>query len=136
MDRSREIAKINFYNKNISLLLPVTYHLPPSPTMARLKRWESPRREGRNDKGKGGSARQRQRRKQFQALRKKLKEQSDHQNHPGGSQPASPNFLVFLSSQQSHSLSNGFRFHPSAPYPSKHSSITAGIILCYPREVV
>jgi hypothetical protein len=72
--------------------------------MPRLKRWESPRREGRNDKGKGGSARQRQRRKQFQALRKKLKEQSDHQKHPGGSQPASPNFLVFLNLKQSHSL--------------------------------
>ena len=39
----------------------------------RLKRWESPRNEGRNDKGKGGSARQRQKRKQFQMLRKKLK---------------------------------------------------------------
>ena len=26
----------------------------------RLKRWESPRKQGRNDKGKGGSARQRQ----------------------------------------------------------------------------
>ncbi|UBF29104.1 hypothetical protein K9N68_15460 [Kovacikia minuta CCNUW1] len=51
--------------------------------MTRLKRWESPRREGRNDKGKGGSARQRQRRKQFQSLRKKLKEQSDNQNQPG-----------------------------------------------------
>jgi hypothetical protein len=46
--------------------------------MARqLKRWESPRKEGRNDKGRGGSARQRQRKKQFQALRKKLKEQTD-----------------------------------------------------------
>ncbi|MCA6589911.1 MAG: hypothetical protein IM516_11535 [Pseudanabaena sp. M158S2SP1A06QC] len=39
----------------------------------RLKRWESPRSEGRNDKGKGGSARQRQKRKQFQMLRNKLK---------------------------------------------------------------
>lgn len=39
----------------------------------RLKRWESPRSEGRNDKGKGGSARQRQKKKQFQMLRKKLK---------------------------------------------------------------
>ena len=39
----------------------------------RLKRWESPRNEGRNDKGKGGSARQRQKKKQFQMLRKKLK---------------------------------------------------------------
>ncbi len=39
----------------------------------RLKRWESPRSEGRNNKGKGGSARQRQKRKQFQMLRNKLK---------------------------------------------------------------
>lgn len=39
----------------------------------RLKSWESPRKEGRNDKGKGGSARQRQKKKQFQMLRKKLK---------------------------------------------------------------
>jgi hypothetical protein len=42
--------------------------------MARmLKRWESPRKEGRNDKGKGGSARRRQLKKQTQMLRKKLK---------------------------------------------------------------
>jgi hypothetical protein len=40
----------------------------------RLKRWESPRREGRNDKGRGGSARQRQLKKQRQMLRKRLKE--------------------------------------------------------------
>ena len=40
----------------------------------RLKRWESPRRQGRNDKGKGGSARARQLKKQRQLLRKKLKE--------------------------------------------------------------
>ncbi len=39
----------------------------------RLKRWESPRRQGRNDKGKGGSARARQLRKQQKILRKKLK---------------------------------------------------------------
>lgn len=45
----------------------------------RLKRWESPRREGRNDKGRGGSARQRQLKKQQQMLRKKLKE-SDKDN--------------------------------------------------------
>ena len=42
----------------------------------RLKRWESPRKEGRNDKGKGGSARQRQKRKQLQMLRKKLNSQT------------------------------------------------------------
>lgn len=39
----------------------------------RLKRWESPRKRGRNDKGKGGSARARQVRKQQQMLRQKLK---------------------------------------------------------------
>jgi hypothetical protein len=43
----------------------------------RLKRWESPRRQGRNDKGKGGSARQRQLKKQQQMLRKKLKQNSE-----------------------------------------------------------
>ena len=41
----------------------------------RLKRWESPRKEGRNDKCKGGSARQRQVKKQMQMLRQKLKDQ-------------------------------------------------------------
>lgn len=39
----------------------------------RLKRWESPRRQGRNHKGKGGAARQRQLKKQQQMMRKKLK---------------------------------------------------------------
>ena len=37
-----------------------------------LKRWESPRRQGRNHKGKGGSARAKQLKKQQQHLRKKL----------------------------------------------------------------
>ncbi len=41
-----------------------------------LKRWESPRREGRNDKGKGGSARQRQLKKRQQMLRQKLQDNS------------------------------------------------------------
>ncbi|AOY82307.1 hypothetical protein BJP36_22775 [Moorena producens JHB] len=40
----------------------------------RLKRWESPRREGRNWKGKGGSARRKQLKKQTQMLRRKLKQ--------------------------------------------------------------
>ena len=43
----------------------------------RLKRWESPRRQGRNIKGKGGSARAKQLRKQQQLLRKKLKQQTE-----------------------------------------------------------
>jgi hypothetical protein len=46
----------------------------------RLKRWESPRNEGRNDKGRGGSARQRQLKKQRQALRRRLKDQTDGHN--------------------------------------------------------
>ncbi|MEL6382128.1 MAG: hypothetical protein AAFQ89_06595 [Cyanobacteria bacterium J06626_18] len=42
--------------------------------MARLKRWESPRKSGRNDRGRGGSARQRQLRKRDQVLRQRLKD--------------------------------------------------------------
>ena len=38
-----------------------------------LKRWESPRREGRNDKGHKKPAMQRQIKKATQSLRKKLK---------------------------------------------------------------
>jgi len=47
-----------------------------------LKRWESPRREGRNAKGKGGSARQRQLRKQFKTLSQKLKQSDTHPPDP------------------------------------------------------
>jgi hypothetical protein len=46
-----------------------------------LKRWESPRQEGRNDKGRGGSARKRQLKKQRQMLRKKLKENQQPNDH-------------------------------------------------------
>jgi hypothetical protein len=41
--------------------------------MPRLKSWESPRRQGRNRKGKGGAARKRQLKKREQMLRNKLK---------------------------------------------------------------
>ncbi|MBL1209623.1 hypothetical protein [Geminocystis sp. GBBB08] len=41
--------------------------------MTRLKRWESPRREGRNDKGKGGAAKKKQWQKRLKTLRNKLK---------------------------------------------------------------
>jgi hypothetical protein len=47
--------------------------------MRRLKSWESPRKEGRNSKGRGGTARARQKRKQFQTLRKKLKPSDQNQ---------------------------------------------------------
>jgi hypothetical protein len=66
----------------------LNYYTPK--TMARmLKRWESPRKEGRNDKGKGGSARRRQLKKQMQMLRKQLKSKGsiDQQQNDQGSGP-------------------------------------------------
>jgi hypothetical protein len=56
----------------------------------RLKRWESPRNEGRNDKGRGGSARQRQLKKQRQALRRKLKDQTDLKDDRNDSTNSNP----------------------------------------------
>ena len=53
----------------------------------RLKSWESPRREGRNSKGKGGSARARQLKKRQQTLRKLLKAGGDRQNNRQNHQP-------------------------------------------------
>jgi hypothetical protein len=67
----------------------------------RLKRWESPRNEGRNDKGKGGSARQRQLKKRTQMLRQKLKEQSNGNSqgqNPKGENHDSLLFLLLLNS--------------------------------------
>jgi hypothetical protein len=48
-----------------------------------LKRWESPRHQGRNAKGRGGSARQRQLKKRLQNLRQKLKD-TQNQGNQGG----------------------------------------------------
>lgn len=42
----------------------------------RLKSWESPRNQGRNIKGKGGSARQRQLKKRNKMIKKMLKGES------------------------------------------------------------
>ena len=55
----------------------------------RIKSWESPRRRGRNDKGQGGSARQRQLKKRDKMLRNKLKrdaklDQQFNQDSNGG----------------------------------------------------
>ncbi len=47
----------------------------------RLKRWESPRREGRNDKGKKNPVRQRQIKAATQALRRKLKGDEGRETH-------------------------------------------------------
>ncbi|MBD6616579.1 hypothetical protein FNW02_12225 [Komarekiella sp. 'clone 1'] len=67
----------------------------------RLKRWESPRKEGRNDKGRGGSARKRQLKKQRQMLRQKLKEgnkpENDIKNTKRGKiNLSSPSFLALF----------------------------------------
>lgn len=51
--------------------------------MVRLKRWESPRRQGRNHKGKGGSARQRQLKKRTQQWRQRLKSPGDRPGAKG-----------------------------------------------------
>ena len=63
-----------------------------------LKRWESPRREGRNDKGRGGSARARQLKKQAQMLRKKLKENDKAENNKNNKKQGGEKILppVFL----------------------------------------
>ena len=67
----------------------------------RLKRWESPRKEGRNDKGRGGSARKRQLKKQRQMLRQRLKEakkpDSNKNNRTGEDKVIFPLFFGFLS---------------------------------------
>ncbi len=63
----------------------------------RLKRWESPRKEGRNDKGKGGSARQRQLKKRTQMLRQKLKDQGkDHNSQSQHQKGENHDSLLFL----------------------------------------
>lgn len=61
----------------------------------RLKRWESPRREGRNNKGKGGSARARQLKKQTQMLRQRLKTSASAENNRKGEELNLP--PIFLS---------------------------------------
>jgi len=66
--------------------------------MARLKSWESPRRQGRNDKGKGGSARARQLKKREKMLRQKLK--NTPEGNSGGRESSLPLF-VWLSRTRS-----------------------------------
>ena len=63
----------------------------------RLKRWESPRKRGRNDKGKGGSARARQLRKREQMMRQKLKQ--NDKNKPQGDRGREVIPSLFLSTK-------------------------------------
>jgi hypothetical protein len=79
----------------------------------RLKSWESPRSEGRNNKGKGGSARQRQLKKRTQMLRQKLKDQGNNsngsqgqstdQNKKGENHDSLPFFITFISENYCYS---------------------------------
>ncbi|MDZ8241145.1 MAG: hypothetical protein RMZ69_28980 [Nostoc sp. ChiQUE01a] len=70
----------------------------------RLKRWESPRKEGRNDKSRGGSARKRQLKKQRQMLRQRLKEgnktNENKNNTPGEDKVIFPLFFCFCFEQK------------------------------------
>ncbi|WP_354635972.1 hypothetical protein [Planktothricoides raciborskii] len=62
----------------------------------RLKSWESPRYQGRNSKGKGGSARQRQLKKQRQMLRKKLQGETPQSKSSSKSREENLSSLLFL----------------------------------------
>ncbi len=83
--------------------------------MARMmKRWESPRREGRNEKGKGGSARQRQLKKQTKMLRKKLKDDaSGHNEGRGHTLPSFAFWAIALGN-----LGGSLRANPGGDRPS------------------
>lgn len=73
----------------------------------RLKSWESPRKQGRNDKGKGGAARQRQVRKQMKMLKQKLKEGVEPTQKKRKDQDRGMNPSLFLSvSRLSYSSQN------------------------------
>jgi hypothetical protein len=62
----------------------------------RLKSWESPRRQGRNNKGKGGSARARQLRKREQMLRKRLRDDQNQKPFTKGEDKTSPLIFSYL----------------------------------------
>ncbi len=78
----------------------------------RLKSWESPRNEGRNSKGRGGSARARQLKKQNQTLRKQLKSQNNQNNQGKRTDVLFLYFLLFelniRANSAANALSRGF----------------------------
>lgn len=78
----------------------------------RLKSWESPRKEGRNSKGRGGSARARQLKKQNQTLRKQLKAQNNQNNQGKRTDVLFLYFLLFelniRANSAANALSRGF----------------------------
>lgn len=86
------MADLDGCQEKLAIVELLNYSIP-NPMARMLKRWESPRKEGRNDKGKGGSARRRQLKKQMQMLRKQLKskgsidQQQNQQQSEQGSGP-------------------------------------------------
>lgn len=88
--------------------------------MTRMKRWESPRREGRNDKGRGGTARQKQLRKQTQMLRKKLQDGTQPKNEKG--EDALSSLPLFFK------RTYGLKFN--CPFSSARSWITQLLVAC------
>ena len=91
----------------------------------RLKRWESPRKSGRNEKGRGGSARQRQLKKQHKRLMKRLKtrqlgEAAVNENKGERSDGLSPFFVAFfevLFDPQTAGLDSPGRYAEGDPLP-------------------
>lgn len=73
----------------------------------RMKRWESPRREGRNDKGRKSSARQRQIKKQTQMLRRKLKGNPENEKRDSS-------WVSFLMQFNSTGMKNVVEVHSKA----------------------
>ena len=62
----------------------------------RLKRWESPRRRGRNNKGKGGTARARQLRKREQMMRQKLKQNNQKKQQNNQEREFTPSLFLSI----------------------------------------
>ena len=62
----------------------------------RLKRWESPRKQGRNSKGKGGSARRRQKQKQLKRLSQRLKQGNNPQAKPKNREEHEPLLPIYF----------------------------------------
>jgi hypothetical protein len=60
----------------------------------RLKSWESPRRQGRNHKGRKGTARAKQLKKKYKMLAQKLKSQNPQRKDREGSNSFLPLFFM------------------------------------------
>lgn len=78
----------------------------------RLKRWESPRQTGRNTKGRGGSARQRQLQKRQQTWRQRLREEGQGQTNQTKREGLYPPVFTYRRPESGNPLHN-FSTHPA-----------------------